>query len=267
MRRTLVAVAVVAILVAGAAVVVLESGASPDAAAVKRAYGYLDADYNPSIGLVSATPHGTTYFVYSDNFLVSLVFERSGNSSLEAIGTTISATDAKYLAKVSNPENQYEVIDSSNGAFFASKNYVLAHVGSATVESTFNNGSGALSPTQYADIAFLDSLYARQVGGATYAKNDFQAGASFWDGTGLNDSAWNGTYQTYKLALYDYVGKTLGYSLPSGLDSDLLKLQSPSGGFYTGYGPGFAPVGVGDANSTNAETTALAILALTTPAK
>jgi hypothetical protein len=68
-------------------------------------------------------------------------------------------------------------------------------------------------------------------------------------------------YQTYKLALYDYVGKIVGAVLPRDLDADLARLQAPDGGFYTGYASDFSPIG-----STNTETTSLAILALSTPA-
>ncbi|MDA4133041.1 MAG: hypothetical protein OK454_07955, partial [Thaumarchaeota archaeon] len=78
---------------------------------------------------------------------------------------------------------------------------------------------------------------------------------------GFENQAVAGTYQTYELALYDYVGKIVGAALPRDLDADLARLQAPDGGFYAGYTSDFSPIG-----STDTETTSLAILALSTPA-
>jgi hypothetical protein len=244
-----------------ASVYSLYGESSQYASQVARATGYLAANYNPSIGMVSETPKGSTYFVYSDNFLAAYVLGGSRNSTLRSIATNITSTDKRFLAKVPHPTNQYQVISSSNGTFFASNNYVLSRIGSSVIETTLNNGTSPLSPARYADIAFLDALYFHQIGAKAFAISDFAWGAKLYDGRGFDDQAFCcGQYQTYKLALYDYVGKILGVVLPPGLDASLARLQAPNGGFYTGYVADFAPVG-----STNTETTSLAILALNTP--
>jgi hypothetical protein len=264
MRRKTVAVMMVSLLILLAAVATIFSlyvGSSQNySAATRRATDYLVANYNPSIGLVSETQKGDTYFVYSDNFLAAYVLGRSGNSTLRAIAANITSTDNRYLATVPDPENQYQVISSSNGTFFASNNYVLARVGSSVIETTLNNGTSTLSPASYADIAFLEALYWHQVRGG-YVFNDFTLGVHLYDGRGFKDQALADTYQTYELALYDYVGKIVGATLPRDLDANLAKLQAPDGGFYTGYTSDFSPTG-----STDTETTSLAILALSTPA-
>jgi len=263
MQRKTAAVAVSLLIVGGAVVTVfsLYVAGSQNAGVTRRATDYLVANYNPSIGMIPETPKGNTYFVYSDNFLAAYVLGRSGNSTVRAIAANITATDNRYLALVPDPKNQYQVISSSNGSFFASNNYVLAHAGSSVIETTLNNGTSTLSPASYADIAFLEALYWHQVHGA-YVFNAFDSGAKLFDGLGFKDQAFDGTYQTYKLALYDYVGKIVGAALPRGLEANLTRMQAPDGGFYTGYVPGFSPNGT----TTNTETTSLAILALSTPA-
>jgi hypothetical protein len=265
MRRKTAAVVMVSLLILSAAAATIFSlyveSSQNSSGVTRRATDYLAANYNPSIGMISETPKGSTYFVYSDNFLAAYVLGRSGNSTLRAIAANITSTDERYLATVPDPTNQYQVISSSNGSFFASNNYVLARVGSSVIETALNNGTSPLSPSSYADVAFLEALYWHQVRGG-YVFNEFTLGVHLYDGRGFVDNASSGgVYQTYKLALYDYVGKIVGAVLPRDLDANLAKLQAPDGGFYTGYASDFSPIG-----STNTETTSLAILALSTPA-
>lgn len=264
MRRKTAAAIVVSTVILLAAVATIFSlyveGSQNYSGAARRATDYLVANYNPSIGMVSETQKGGTYFVYSDNFLAAYVLGRGGNSTLRAIAANITSTDERYLAAVPNPENEYQVVSSSNGSFFASNNYVLARVGPSVIETTLNNGTSTLSPSGYADIALLEALYWHQVHSG-YVFNDFALGVHLYDGRGFVDNASSGgVYQTYKLALYDYVGKVVGAALPPDLDANLARLQAPDGGFYTGYASDFSPIG-----STNTETTSLAILALSTP--
>ena len=84
-----------------------------------------------------------------------------------------------------------------------------------------------------------------------------------FDGTGMNDSVFQagnqaGQYQTYKLALYIYASKVLGYPVNETTEADMLRMQGASGGFPTGYDSNFS----NDGTNTNVETTSLAILAL-----
>jgi hypothetical protein len=261
MRRreegSLVVVSFVLLIAAAAAMSYYDQGPQ-NSSAVRMATGYLAANYDRGVGLVSETPHGHTFFVYSDNFLAAYVLERSGNSTLRAIAANITATDDRYLAELRDPGNQYEVLASSSGTFFASDNYVLSREEAAVVETTLNNGTSTLSPASYADLAFLEALYFHQVGYNRDAVSEFDLGVKLYDGVGFKDQAYAGQYQTYKLALYEYVGKVLGIGVPPQVQTDLLKMQAPGGGFYTGYTSDFSP----DGSTTNTETTSLAVLAL-----
>ena len=258
-RKTAWAVIVSLLLVMGtaASIFAFYGQSSQSVSAARRGTGYLLASYNPSVGLVSETPMGSTFFVYSDNFLAAYVLHGSDNATVRAIAANITSTDTRFLAMLPHPTNQYQVISSSNGSFFASRNYVISRQGSSVIETTLNNGTSPLSPARYADIAFLDALYFHQVGERAFAISDFNLGAKLYDGRGFNDAAFFGQYQTYKLALYSYVGKVLGAFLPPGVDGTLAKLQAPDGGFFTGYGRDLSPKG-----TTNTETTSLAVMAL-----
>jgi len=94
-----------------------------------------------------------------------------------------------------------------------------------------------------------------------------------YNGIGFNDTAFRvgqseGVYQTYKLALYIYSAELLGPKVPlSGVLAELMRLEAPNGGFYTGYDNVILEddailLGNININSTNTETTCLAIMAL-----
>src|SRR6266851_4015874 len=264
-RRTSAAILLSLLLVAAlSSVFAYYSGGfqSASAGAARRASNYLVANYNSSIGMIPEVPKGHTYYVYSDNFLAAYALKGSADPALRAIASNITSTDARMLTGVPHPASQYQVITSINASFFASNNYVLARPGSAVIETTLNNGTSPLSPSSYADVAFLEALYFHWAGNKQYAVSEFNLGAKLYDGRGFVDKAFSGgQYQTYKLALYDYVGKVLGAVLPSDLENNLEKLQAPDGGFHTGYDSGLSTNGT----ATNTETTSLAILALTAP--
>jgi len=252
------------LLAAIASVFALYAGGfqSASAGAAKKASNYLAANYNSSIGMIPEVPNGHTYYVYSDNFLAAYALSGSADPAFRAIASNITSTDARMLTGVPHPTSQYQVITSINGSFFASNNYVLARPGSALIETTLNNGTSPLNPSSYADVAFLEALYFHWAGDKPHAVAQFDRGAQLYDGHGFNDKAFSaGRYQTYKLALYDYVGKVLGAVLPADLEGNLEKLQAPDGGFHTGYSSDLSTNGT----ETNTETTSLAILALSAP--
>jgi hypothetical protein len=230
--------------------------------AASRASNYLVANYNSSIGMIPEVPNGHTYYVYSDNFLAAYALNGSADPTLRAIASNITSTDARMLTGVPHPTSEYQVITSINGSFFASNDYVLARPGSALIVTTLNNGTSPLNPSSYADVAFLEALYFHWAGDRPHAVAQFDRGAKLYDGRGFNDKAFSGgQYQTYKLAMYDYVGKVLGAALPPDLEDHLEKLQAPDGGFHSGYSSDLSTNGT----ATNTETTSLAILALTAP--
>ena len=236
-----------------------------DANTLLLAVDYLVRNYNATVGLIPEVPGSSTYWLYSGNFLASYALWRCdpSNSTLANIVTNISSTISKYVQTVSNLLNQYMILNSSIAAFNDSSDYTIAHYGDAVINITLNNGTDTLNPSDFADIAFLEALYYHRIGQVQNASDAYQMGASMFDGKGLNDTlfqngAQKGQYQTFKLALYVYASKVLGQQFPPNAETNLLKMQAASGGFYTGYDENYSTNGT----STNVETTSLAILAL-----
>jgi len=221
---------------------------------VRLACTFLESDFNASLGLISETPSHEHYFLNSDNYLASLVLSREcGNSGMaERINQTLARYDAQEFP------NQFMVF-SCREDLNGSENYNL----SRKVSTTINNQSGGPLSDSYADIAFLRAYYETMCAGSTLgALAAFSAGAAEYNGIGFNDTAFRGgqsqgIYQTYKLALYIYVAELLGQRIPLSALTSLLQMQATDGGFYTGYYSDLA-----HGNTTNTETTSLAILSL-----
>lgn len=239
--------------------------------ALRAAVNYLVENYNSTVGLIPEVPGGNTYWLYSDNFLASLALERydsqsPGNSTITNTATYINGNVSKDIAGVPNVLNQYMALNSSIAAFNTSKSYTVSSHAGAVINVTLNNGTDKLNPFDYADIAFLEALYYNNAGYAKNATDSYQIGVKMYDGNGMNDSVFQkgpqkGQYQTFKLALYIYASKVLGYQFPQSAEAVLLRMQGTSGGFYTGYDANFSSNGT----NTNVETTSLAILALLGP--
>ena len=219
-----------------------------------------------SLTLVAARPLAQlrdTYYLYSDNFLASLILWNyaPSNSTLTSMAQNIAKTMQTYLSGyVPNPINQWMVLTHSVFAFNASADFILTSVNGATILTTQNNQSGYLLPTNYADVAFQQAIYYHLLGNNTGATNAYQQGVADWDGKGFVDCANPaGNYATYKLALYIYCSKLLGQSLqyPSALSTLQAMQNESSGGFWTTYNSNLQPI-----SGTNTETTATAILAL-----
>jgi hypothetical protein len=239
--------------------------------ALPAVVNYLVENYNSTVGLIPEVPGGNTYWLYSDNFLASLALERHdsqypGNLTITNIAANIDGNVSKYIAGVPNVLNQYMVLNSPIAAFNTSNSYTVCNYAGAVINITLNNGTSPLNQSLYADIAFLEALYYNSAGQAKNANDSYQIGMKMYDGNGMNDPVFqNGTqkgqYQTFKLALYIYASKVLGYQFPPSAEADLLRMQGASGGFYTGYDANFSSNGT----NTNVETTSLAILALLVP--
>jgi hypothetical protein len=240
----------------------------PGEPTVLAAVNYLVENYNSTVGLIPEVPGGNTYWLYSDNFLASLALERydsqyPGNLTVTNIAANIEGNLSKYIAGVPNVLNQYMVLNSSIAAFNISSSYTVSNYPGAVINITLNNGTNPLTPSLYADIAFLEAIYYNNTGDAKNANDNYQIGVKMYDGNGMNDSvfqtgAQKGQYQTFKLALYIYASKVLGYQFPQSAEAVLLRMQGASGGFYTGYDANFSSNGT----NTNVETTSLAVLAL-----
>jgi hypothetical protein len=146
-------------------------------------------------------------------------------------------------------------------------------------EYDYYGSSGFLSPNDNADVAFLGAIYEwnwgnNGTGNEEKANTFYDVGVGFWDdGKGFNDLTFKASgsdkYETYKLALYIYA-TDLGRQGHSKSYNDslaiLLAMQQDGtgefmkGGFSTKYRVNDnTPIAT---DSTNAETTSLAVLAL-----
>lgn len=259
---------------------------SADQAALNRSIYYFARFYDLTTGLMPETPNGTTFWLYSDNYLSSLAISRysSSNQSTMNFATSLHYLVEGYASTFDggNISSQYAALNSSVASFNCSNDYALswsrgggnppAGSGARTIETTANDGNGACATLaqNYADLLFLQAIYYHKSGNAAHAASFYQAGARDFDGIGIADSAYSDpssssyhVYQTYKLALYLYAVACTGqrstdtnFSL---LNSTLLSLQDKAtGGFFTGYYPTPATHSTG----VNTETTALATLAI-----
>jgi hypothetical protein len=234
-----------------------------------KAVNYLAANFNNSVGLICESSDtselSNTYWVYSDNYLAALVLNTYGssNGSLISMADTVTESMGKYLIGQPEPLTHYMVLNKSVFAFNLTKSYLLTSFGSAIINVDVANQTDMYHADEYVDIMFLESIYFHRVHNDSYAQDLFRNGSARWDGTGFDDKATDGDYQTYKLALYVLTAKILGEPVinESSIISTLLHLQDKhSGGFKTSYNNRLEPT-----SGTNTETTSLVILALQQP--
>jgi hypothetical protein len=219
------------------------------------ACSYLASNYDASVGLISETPSRTRYFLYSDNFLATIVLPGDCNNA--SLAESVNKTLSRY--SVSEYPNQFMAFDCRQ-YFQGSHDYDIED----SIWSTINNQTGPPLNASYADVALLQAYYDAKCSGSTSgALAVFNATAKMYNGIGFNDTAFRvgsskGVYQTYKLALFIYTARLLDQAVPPSVAANLERMQARSGGFYTGYATNLS----NDGTSTNTETTSLAILAL-----
>lgn len=240
---------------------------------ITPAVNYLVRNYNATIGLVHESPDSVvcnnTYWIYSDNFLVELVFENAcdpQNVTFADICRNISATTEYWLTTQPDLSNQYQVLNNSNVfPFNNSENFIIGYSHGATITSTVNNQT--YNPEDYAknhaDIAFLEAIAYHNKRDNESANRVYEEGAATWDGFGFKDEAYEDTYTyaTYKNALYILASDILGHSYNSDVYSTLLGCQLHGGVDEGGFATSYFENGT-TASGSNTETTALAILAL-----
>ncbi len=273
MRRALVLGAAAILLLVTALVYVgttkFGSGGSSDRSAptfaveqnLSGGVNYLLDNYNPRLGLISETPNSSVYWLYSDNFLAGLALAQYGSNnrtvSTAAANTSVSLN--VYLP-VGSTINQYTTLEIGPCVYQSTRNYTVAISGKDQIRAGVNNGTESLNDGQYAGIAFLDAICSYHNDDMPAAVAAYDRGARMFDGAGLRDLPYSQThqYQTYELALLIYASVVLGQPVSSAVLSALLRMQAPTGGFYTGYDVGYSH----GSTETNTETASLAVLAL-----
>ena len=258
--------------------------------ALDRAVSYFGANYNTTVGLIPEEPGGKTFWLYSDNYLVSLAVSRypDQNQSVVDLWGAVRYVVGAFGATIPGgiPGNQYSALNSTVAPFGCPEPVSIGWTpqtgvsssGTAAIRTTANAGGPACAglAANYADLLFLQAVRFHRLGNSSAALTYFHAAASDFNGQGVADRAYTdntsstrGQYQTFKVALLVYSTYCLGQqaaansTLTSALGI-LMQAQDPaSGGFETGYVPIHAgnrtitPLG-----SVNTETTALAALAL-----
>ena len=260
-----------------------------DLVALDGAVNYFVRNYNNTLGLIPEAPGSNTYWLGSDNYLVTLAVGRysSGNQSTANFASALEVALSGYSSTLPPQlaQNQYMALNSTGGSFACSADYTVSWTtggqpapgsGPAVLKTTANDQSPSCAGQDYADLLFLQALHYHRVGNSTAAAAYYQAGAKDFDGSGFVDIANQGstqstlTYQTYKVALYVYASICLGQqatatNLPKAESTLLLMQDNSTGGFataYTGNLTNLTEPSITPAPGVNTETTALAALAL-----
>ena len=226
--------------------------------AIQPALVFLDARFNPALGLLNEAPQAApnTYWLTNDNALAAYALAQLGQkeravaiqSALQTYGhTSNDLIEVVWGATVAFPPHvaSPEMVDK---------------VGDAEIWQEFHRSGGTFNDwAEYANLAFLGALNEFNQGHKEEAGAIYSATLAMFDGTGFRDKAFSGQYETYKAALALYAGAKLGAPVPNAgqLRQALLAMQAASGGFYTHYRDWNTPEG-----DKNTETTALALLAL-----
>ncbi len=226
---------------------------------IQSGIGFIDAQYNPDLGLLREAPEAAphTYWLTNDNVLAAYTFAQLGNKEME----TALTSSVKHYGSATNG-----LIEAVWGAPIPLPPYVerkvmIAELGPEQIwQESHTDGARFDDWMAYANLAFLGALSEHNQGHSENAQHIFEQAMKKFDDVGFKDAAFDGRYETYKVALALYTGsKTVApmrATAPKLLNA-LLAQQMPNGGFVTHYRDLHTPAG-----DTNVETTALALLAL-----
>jgi len=244
---------------------------------LQAACSFLKGLYNPALGLVRSTPNSSVYYIASD----SLLAEKALNSSScaptisQGINESISSCcgrgndgmhEALLGVRIHVPIDNsaiYTVANSTADKLFrnvtptaAGRNY--------TVLWEVHNSTGVFPDCVSADVAVYTALEFKLEGNSTGAQHEIDCLNLMFDGRGMVDEPYkdgsgseHGVYQTYKLALYLYALQATG-SYYYGEEDALFRSQGADGGFHTGYDQ----LGTYAGTQENAETTSIAMIAI-----
>ena len=230
----------------------------PPCPAIQRGLAFLTARYNPALGLLNEAPQAApnTYWLTNDNALAAYALSQLGKTDLAAyVQSTLQGY--KYTSN-----NLIEVVWGASVSFppYVARPEVIDKIGDAEIKQEFHDSGGRFEDwAEYANLGFLGALNEFNQKHTAEARTIFASTLAQFDGAGFRDKAFNGQYETYKLALGLYTGVKIGAPLPNGSQmlEALLAMQAANGGFSTHYTDLKTPQG-----DQNTETTALALLAL-----
>jgi len=199
-------------------------------------------------------PH--KYWLTNDNALAAYTLSQLGVNNLS---TSVTAS----LRRFGHDSNGLiEAVWGVPVSFppYVERQAILSKIGDDEVWQEFHDSGPRIEDwSEYSNLGFLGALNEYNWGNAANALSVFYGTLAQFDGTGFRDKAFNGQYETYKLALALYAGARIHATFPNAdqMLSTLQALQGANGGFRTHYRDLDTPEG-----DTNTETTALALLAL-----
>jgi len=245
--------------------------------ALNKTIGYFAKNYNVTTGLIPHSPGNRSFFLYPDNYVVSLALFRygGGNQSTQGFSTALNAAFGGYL--VTAPGNfrlsSYTALNSTRGSFQCSEivsegwtsqgSTTIQGRGSAEIASVANDAGQSCTTGNFADLLLLQAVFYHHMGNDSTALSLLQLARGEFDGHGFSDQASGGSYQTSKLALYVYASTCLNQgssdqTLPK-VETILLHQQdNVTGGFYPTYDSNLDHIGT----IVDTGTTALAALAV-----
>ena len=232
---------------------------------------FLESQYVPEANLlraaVKAYPDNETIYIANDNLLASRALVSLGSPLgrriLENLDENYSGGwNGKVDPLLGRPLNGFYCAEIRNLGRIYSKKFNSVF----WVKHEVANTSCIMADwDSYADLAVYGALNELLKGNRSGALELYSELLSMWDGRGFRDRAFDGTYQTYKCALFAYLYRALGEPKEGGnVYSRCLKiissLQARNGGIITGYR--VANGRIVPAGDTNTETTAMVVLAL-----
>jgi hypothetical protein len=214
---------------------------------IERGLAFLEARYNPTIGLLNESPQVApyTYWLTNDNALAAFTFSEFGQIDM-------SGTLETSLIRYGHTGNGLiEVIWGMPVSYppYRETKVLITQVGQDEVWQEFHNqGSTFDDWAEYANLGFFSALNEFHQGRMNEAQTLYSSALLLYDGTGFADKAFKELYETYKLALAIYVGSVIQAPNPNHDEmlAILLSMQSPEGGFFTHYNALKSPDG--DAN-------------------
>jgi hypothetical protein len=237
-----------------------DEGRSLQGFQLPAARGYVRSLYNSSMGLVRENEITDKYWLWSDNYLASLVLSKSDPLVSENITATLRAYGSSYGIHYASSWGALSQDNAGNISFNGSSETQIVD----KVWLTSYDGATQLKCQDYADIAFLKSIYLYKSHHLDESKRCYHLGVAMFNGIGFKDKAYDSDgsrYCTYKVALWRIANKVTSFGNDdSTADKILTLMQDPiSGGIYTHYTSDFS-----HQSHTNVETTAISILALET---
>jgi hypothetical protein len=224
---------------------------------IQHGIAFLNARFNPTLGLLNESPQVAPhkYWLTNDNALAAYTFNQLGmpdksdviKSSMQHYGFNSNGLiDVVWGTPVSYPP-------------YVGRQVMLSRVGTDEIWQEFHDDGARFEDwADYANLGFLGALNQFDQGHIDESRSTFSKTLAQFDGVGFHDKAFDGQYETYKLALALFVGATIQAPIPNGdqLLKILMSTQAADGGFITHYRD--PSTLVGDANT---ETTSFALLA------